>query len=122
MDNSNNSNISKVVGVDEETGLQIRVDITGVAINLKSKTVDITYDENLIGKTGKVITKRSGVYTRRNSPAVIDIRQVEGEEPGITEEYEVSPESNKFDELSNSEVGALIKGMLENDLKNYPKL
>lgn len=116
------TNISKIVGTDSETGLQIRVDVTGVMINMKSKTIDVTYDECLIGKSGSVVTKKSGVYTRRNKERVMDLRQVEGEPAGVTEQYEVSPAENKYDQLAGSEVGVLIKQMLESDLKNYPNM
>ncbi len=116
------TSISKIVGTDSDTGLQIRVDVTGVMINMKSKTIDITYDECLIGKSGSVVTKKSGVYTRRNKEAVMDLRQVAGEPEGVTEQYEVTPAENRFDQLEGSEIGILIKQMLENDLKNYPNM
>lgn len=116
--------ISKKIGTDQESGCQMRVDITGVYINIQSKTIDINYDVNLIGKTGQIVAPKEvgRTYTRRNTPAKIGIRQVEGEAPGVTEEYEESPADNKFDQLAESEVGLLIKAMLESDLKNYPNL
>lgn len=115
--------ISKIIGTDEGSGLQKRVDITGVAINIKSKSIDITYDVNLIGKDGQVVTSiEQRTYIRKNKPAEMGIRQKEGAPIGVTEEYEVSPASYKFDQLAESQVGVLIKQMLLADLENYPNM
>jgi hypothetical protein len=116
--------ISKEVSTDAESGLKKRVDITSVNINLASKEVIIVYDVHLIGKTGKVVsTPDKGItYVRRNEPVVMGRRQVEGQPIGVTEEFELSPANPRFDNLVSSEVGVMIKAMLENDLDNYPNL
>ena len=85
---------NKPLGEDLETGLDRGIEVSNIFIDFKNKQIVVEYDKVLYAPTGVVVqiieTKN---YKRFNSTT-----------------------NNKFDALEQSQIGQMIKGLLENDL------
>lgn len=98
---SNNYITNKIIGVDENSGLNIELRVKELNINAEIKKITIKVQKFLVSPTGLEMKLIETLYYER---------------------YNVEPNNMKYDQLDESPIGQGIKQILNLDLDNYPNL
>lgn len=102
----------KNLEIDSDNGLQKQIQVFGIDINAKEKTITVKYDVCLISPSGKVVSiLETSSYKRLDKAADKDPAGA-GDIPALTQ----------YSDLANSKLGETIKSMIEMDLTKYPEM